>query len=135
MFSLTQRGTLNSKDYVQQIRREENRGKTKTHTQVHGKKEAKMKSKSVGRVKSKADTKLKFSNLLDEEQDFLTKLADLDHFNFEPDFKVNGKRFKDCKVNYDCNKFDIKLGVEPKLDNYLVLLTLFSFKGIGWQSG
>ena len=74
-----------------------------------GKKEAKMKSKFVGRVKSKADTKLKFSNLLDEEQDFLTKLADLDHFNFEPDFKVNGKRFKDCKVNYVCNKFDFEL--------------------------
>ena len=48
--------------------------------------------------KSNSDTKLKFSNLLDEEQTFLTKLANLEHFNFEPDFKVNGKRFRDCKV-------------------------------------
>ena len=42
--------------------------------------------------------KLKFSNLLREEQEFLTKLANLDKFNFEQDFKVNGKRVRDAKV-------------------------------------
>ena len=79
-----------------------------------------MKTNIVNSVKSKADTKLKFSNLLDEEQDFLTKLADLDHFNFEPDFKVNGKRFKDCKVNYVCNKFDFELVWSQSLITILV---------------
>ena len=95
------RGTLNSKEYEKQIRSETNsKGEKCKQEQIigKGKKESQIKP---GSHKSKADIKLKFTNLLDEEQTFLTKLADLEHFNFEPDFKVNGKRFKDCKVYSD----------------------------------
>ena len=96
--SSSSRGTLDSKEYEKQIGSETipSREKSKQDQIIEkGKKEPQTKLRSH---KSKADIKLKFSNLLDEEQAFLTKLADLEHFNFEPDFKVNGKRFKDCKV-------------------------------------
>ena len=78
------RGTLNSKEYEEQ--REDNGEKSKEDQIFAGRKESRKKSKFRG-----SETKLKFSNLLDEEQDFLTKLANLDHFNFEPDFKVKWK--------------------------------------------
>ena len=42
---------------------------------------------------------LKFSNLLEEEELFLNKLKKLEHFNFEPDFKVNGLRVSGVKVS------------------------------------
>ena len=45
-----------------------------------------------------AETNLKFSNLLKEETKFLKNLTNLEKFNFENDFKVNGRRVKDCKV-------------------------------------
>ena len=92
--SSSSRGTLNSEEYEKLIRSETiaNGEKSKQDRIIEKRK------KEFGSHKSKAGIKLKFSNLLDEEQAFLTKLADLEHFNFEPDFKVNGKRFKDCKV-------------------------------------
>ena len=43
-------------------------------------------------------TQLKFSNLLKEETIFLKKLTNLEKFNFESDFKVNGRRIRDAKV-------------------------------------
>ena len=41
---------------------------------------------------------MKFSNLLREEEFFLNKLKNLEHFNFESDFKVNGLRVSSVKV-------------------------------------
>ena len=99
-YVLLSRGTLKSNEYGQEISREPN-GRKNEQFRIHekGKKESKIKSKCE--TKEKANTKLNYSNLLDEEHNFLAKLADLEHFNFEPDFKVNGKRFKDCKVDLD----------------------------------
>ena len=41
---------------------------------------------------------LKFSNLLREEEIFLNKMKKLEKFNFESDFKINGKKVCDVKV-------------------------------------
>ena len=41
---------------------------------------------------------LKFSNLLQEEEIFLNKMKKLEKFNFESDFKINGKKVSDVKV-------------------------------------
>ena len=43
-------------------------------------------------------TILKFSNLLQEEEIFLNKIKKLEKFNFESDFKINGKKVSDVKV-------------------------------------
>ena len=51
-----------------------------------------------------AETNLKFSNLLKEETKFLKNLTNLEKFNFENDFKVNGRRVKDCKVVFDASQ-------------------------------
>ena len=51
-------------------------------------------------------TQLKFSNLLKEETIFLKKLTNLEKFNFESDFKVNGRRIRDAKVcRFEIEKF------------------------------
>ena len=53
-------------------------------------------------------TQLKFSNLLKEETIFLKKLTNLEKFNFESDFKVNGRRIRDAKVcRFEIEKFKI----------------------------
>ena len=41
---------------------------------------------------------LKFSNLLQAEEVFLNKMKKLEKFNFESDFKINGKKVSDVKV-------------------------------------
>ena len=41
---------------------------------------------------------LKFSNLLQAEELFLSKMKKLEKFNFESDFKINGKKVSDVKV-------------------------------------
>ena len=41
---------------------------------------------------------LKFSNLLQTEEIFLNKIKKLEKFNFESDFKINGKKVSDVKV-------------------------------------
>ena len=51
-------------------------------------------------VRQMSASTLKFSNLLQEEELFLTKLKKLKKFNFESDFKVNGVRVSGVKVNY-----------------------------------
>ena len=96
--SSSSRGTLNSEEYEKLIRSETIASGEKSKQDRIIEKRKKESQTKFGSHKSKAGITLKFANLLDEEQAFLTKLADLEHFNFEPDFKVNGKRFKDCKV-------------------------------------
>ena len=62
-----------------------------------------VKSKKPGgrkSVRQMSASTLKFSNLLQEEELFLTKLKKLKKFNFESDFKVNGVRVSGVKVNY-----------------------------------
>ena len=41
---------------------------------------------------------LKFSNLLQAEEIFLNKMKKLEKFNFESDFRINGKKVSDVKV-------------------------------------
>ena len=47
---------------------------------------------------AKTKTQLNFTNLLKEEQLFLDKIAQMESFNFEEDFKFKGKRVRDSKV-------------------------------------
>ena len=46
---------------------------------------------------------LKFSNLLEAEEIFLNKMKKLEKFNFESDFKINGKKVSDVKVGLVLN--------------------------------
>ena len=58
-----------------------------------------MKLKSCENTRHSSErTILKFSNLLQEEEIFLNKIKKLEKFNFESDFKINGKKVSDVKV-------------------------------------
>ena len=55
-------------------------------------------NRSTSRRHSPDRSVLKFSNLLETEEIFLNKMKKLEKFNFESDFKINGKKVSGVKV-------------------------------------
>ena len=60
---------------------------------------------------------LKFSNLLQAEEEFLNKLKSLEKFNFSPEFKMGHKNVKDARVSMDSETAVIRLPFQLSIKN------------------
>ena len=95
MNSVGSEGVIFSKKLVRQtlksVENETNSGEDNIHYKLEQTNNLKQKYKT-------RDVNLKFSNLLDEEENFLRNLKTIENFRFEPGFRIKGVSVRDAKV-------------------------------------